>query len=159
MANQKTGSEFSASAGFGIGQSHCELTVRKQNALSAFDRLADGFVAMDHEFRYTLINDEAERICQKRRDEMIGRTYWDLFPDLIDTITDFEFRRAMAERVPRRVLVEGSSAPFYSSMQKVPICAAAPPPVSPKVTAGRSMACPSAPFQAAADGLPTPVSR
>jgi PAS domain-containing protein len=79
MADQKTGSEFSASAGFGIGQSHCELTVRKQNALSAFDRLADGFVAMDHEFRYTLINDEAERICQKRRDEMIGRTYWDLF--------------------------------------------------------------------------------
>ncbi len=87
-------------------------------ALHASDRrlaetlasISDAFVSFDSDWRYTYVNDQAERILRKRREEMLGRTFWEVFPESAESEFDREFRRAVAER--RTVSFEAYFAPL-----------------------------------------------
>ena len=63
------------------------------------ERMTDGFFALDAGWRFTYVNPQAERICDMERSDMIGRTIWEVFPPLIGTHLEREYRRAMRERV------------------------------------------------------------
>ncbi|MDQ6626778.1 MAG: ATP-binding protein, partial [Verrucomicrobiota bacterium] len=43
--------------------------------------ISDAFIALDHEWRYTFVNDKAAEYADVSRDEMIGRRIWELYPD------------------------------------------------------------------------------
>lgn len=49
------------------------------------ERITDGFVMLDVDGRYSYVNGQAERILRKSRKEMLGKTPWQIFPDLVDT--------------------------------------------------------------------------
>ena len=67
-------------------------------AVEILENMSDAFVAIDREWRYIYVNPAAERIGDHRREEMLGRTVWELFPQ---KGTQFEraCHRAMHERV------------------------------------------------------------
>jgi PAS domain S-box-containing protein len=69
-------------------------------AADILESIADGFIALDSEWRFTHVNAEAERINGIRREDMIGKNHWDVFPASRGTRVEFEFRRARAEQVP-----------------------------------------------------------
>ena len=88
-----------------------DITQRKQTekALSAANKriadilesITDAFVAFDQEWRYTYVNEEAARLLQKSRQELLGKQLWqDIFPASVDNIFYREFHRAVAEQVP-----------------------------------------------------------
>jgi PAS domain S-box-containing protein len=60
---------------------------------SVLESITDAFVALDSEFRFVYINAEAERVNEKRRNEMIGRTHWEVWPDSVGSVVEREFRR------------------------------------------------------------------
>lgn len=70
----------------------------EERATEILENMTDGTVAMDREWRYIYVNRSAERILGLRREEMLGRTVWELFPQY-DKKFESACRRAMDEGV------------------------------------------------------------
>lgn len=43
--------------------------------------ISDAFAALDHEWRYTYVNDKTAEYAGVAREEMVGRRIWDVYPD------------------------------------------------------------------------------
>jgi PAS domain S-box-containing protein len=50
------------------------------------ESIGEGFVAFDRHFRYVYVNAPAARMLGRRREELLGRTPWEIFPE--DTIRE-----------------------------------------------------------------------
>jgi PAS domain S-box-containing protein len=72
----------------------------EQQARGILDSITDGFLALDRNWRLTEINAEGERLSQVRREDVIGRNHWDVFPAGVGTVVDAEYQRCMRDRVP-----------------------------------------------------------
>jgi len=59
------------------------------------DRISDAFYALDEDFKFTHINDRAEELLQSPREELLGETVWEQFPDAKETIVWDEFHKAL----------------------------------------------------------------
>ena len=66
------------------------------------ERMSDGFIAIDGDWRITSVNAAAEKTNGMSRDTMLGRDFWEVFPDVVGTTTERHLRLAMSERVPVR---------------------------------------------------------
>ncbi|MGH7963223.1 MAG: ATP-binding protein [Candidatus Binatia bacterium] len=62
--------------------------------------MSDSFVAFDPQWRITAANASAAELMHQRREDLLGKVYWDEFPPARDTNLYTEFHRAMADRVP-----------------------------------------------------------
>jgi anti-anti-sigma regulatory factor len=85
--------------------SGAEHELRKANAqtISILERIADGFLAFDGEWRITFLNQRAAQLMprlQKSPRELVGRNIWEEFPDLVGTKAYEEYHRALAEQTP-----------------------------------------------------------
>ncbi len=63
-----------------------------------FERLTDGFIALDSELRYTYMNAKAGQITRRVPAEVIGRRIWDEFPDAIGSETYNAIEKAINEQ-------------------------------------------------------------
>ncbi|WP_222913372.1 PAS domain-containing protein [Natrinema sp. SYSU A 869] len=50
-----------------------------------FDRITDGVFALDDEFQFTYLNDQAEDPLAADTDEVLGRQIWDAYPAATET--------------------------------------------------------------------------
>ncbi|WP_226041477.1 PAS domain-containing protein [Natrinema sp. DC36] len=64
------------------------------------DRVTDAFFALDTGFRFTYLNERAETLLKRSREELIGRVMWDEFPQTVETQFPDGFHHAMDEQVP-----------------------------------------------------------
>lgn len=60
-----------------------ELEKSKNILLETFERITDGFVALDTKWRFTYINKKTEEFFKHRRMEMIGIEIWTEFPEIV----------------------------------------------------------------------------
>jgi len=47
------------------------------------DRISDGLFALDSQWRFSFINDEAARVFRRRREDLIGKQIWTEIPELV----------------------------------------------------------------------------
>jgi PAS domain S-box-containing protein len=59
------------------------------------DSIADGFFALDREWRFIHINDVALRHFGKLREEVMGCSLFEIFPAVRDSVFETQYRRAM----------------------------------------------------------------
>ncbi|MBF2029703.1 MAG: PAS domain-containing protein [Oscillatoriales cyanobacterium C42_A2020_001] len=65
------------------------------------ERITDAFVALDAQWRFTYVNQEAARLLQRSQQELVGKILWeDVFVEIAGTTTSKELRRAMADQMP-----------------------------------------------------------
>ncbi len=64
---------------------------------TTLDSITDGFLTLDHDWRYTYVNDEALRMVGRTREDMLGKSMWEEFPALLGT----EFERGYRAAVQR----------------------------------------------------------
>jgi PAS domain S-box-containing protein len=62
-----------------------ELRAARQWAGFVLEGFPDGFAAFDRRWHYTYVNERASEILGKARRELIGRTLWEVFPEVTDT--------------------------------------------------------------------------
>ncbi len=55
-------------------------------------------IAVDAQFHYTYVNPQAERLIGRPREQILGRTIWEVTPHTEGTVYAENFRRAMCER-------------------------------------------------------------
>ena len=61
-------------------------TVRSERELrEVLERVSDGFIAVDRDWRYLYVNGAAAGVAGKEPSEMMGKVIWDVFPEAIAT--------------------------------------------------------------------------
>src|ERR1700686_5772196 len=63
------------------------------------ESITDGLSAMDRDWRFTYVNSAWESLSGKTRQELLGPTPWELFPEVTGTILDREYRRACGRMI------------------------------------------------------------
>jgi PAS domain S-box-containing protein len=91
------------------GQLHAQRSIARQEALDAtrarsetsdlIESIPDGFQAFDPDFKLTFMNRAGESMLGRSAGELLGKTIWDLFPEL-DTDATQLLRRVMLVRSP-----------------------------------------------------------
>ncbi|GAB4456234.1 MAG: hypothetical protein OHK0029_13850 [Armatimonadaceae bacterium] len=81
-----------------------EVPVKEQSLypnaekLSAIlESITDGFFTLNEDWEFTFVNREAERLLNRSREELLGKCFWEAFPDTRGTGLEHRFRYAMAE--------------------------------------------------------------
>lgn len=68
-----------------------------ESSIEILEHMSDAFAALDREWRYTYVNRAVERNTGLRRDEMLGRTAWEVFPEFAGSQLEGACRRAADE--------------------------------------------------------------
>lgn len=66
---------------------------------NALENINEAFACLDRNFRFTYINSATERFWGLKREDVLGKILWELFPDALGTIAETEYYRAMTERI------------------------------------------------------------
>ncbi len=91
-------------------QAEAALRESNQRIFNILESIADGFFSLDHQWRFTYLNPQAEPLLQKTRSELLGKNIWEVFPAAVGTIFYEQYQKAVSERVS--VNFEGYYAPL-----------------------------------------------
>jgi two-component system, cell cycle sensor histidine kinase and response regulator CckA len=64
-----------------------------------FESITDGFYALDENWCFTYLNKQTEPLLQRQREELLGQSFWEAFPDAVDSKFYHEFKRVVTEHV------------------------------------------------------------
>ncbi|WP_103026928.1 PAS domain S-box protein [Salinibacter altiplanensis] len=89
-----------------------ELTHRAQPPPreEILESITDAFYTLDDEWRFTYVNQRAETLLECSRDEILGETIWDMFPETKELPNHEKYHRAVATGEPTQF--EAYSPPF-----------------------------------------------
>lgn len=79
-----------------------ELIEANRKVISTLESIQDGFYSLDKNWIVTYWNKEMENFSQVKREDIIGKNFWDSFNPLIQLKFYSEFHRAVAENIPVR---------------------------------------------------------
>ncbi|MFN2541523.1 MAG: response regulator [Chthoniobacterales bacterium] len=95
----------------GVAERQIQELIERNHARTALEESAcamadilenttDGFFAVDHEWKFTFVNSEAEKLLGRTRVALIGQQIWREFPELKGSSFESNFRRVVAEQAP-----------------------------------------------------------
>lgn len=64
------------------------------------DSIADGFYTLDRSWRFTHVNDEALRYFRRAREDLLGRSIFDVFPNFAGSVFEREYCHAWESGLP-----------------------------------------------------------
>ena len=62
--------------------------------------ITDAFIALDHEWRFTYVNEQAERIISQTQAELIGQNIWETFPEAAGSMFERQFHLTVKDQKP-----------------------------------------------------------
>lgn len=77
-----------------------EVAQSRRRIATILDSIADGCYALDGAWRFVHVNDAALTYFGMSREALLGRTLWEIFPQIDDSAFETEFRRAMTSGEP-----------------------------------------------------------
>jgi len=84
-----------------------DITDRKEQERKReqiISRVTDAIVEVDADWRFTLVNDQAEALYDIREADLLGRSFWDVFSQARDTRFEDEYRSVMETREPTSIV-------------------------------------------------------
>ncbi|WP_121969912.1 PAS domain S-box protein [Leptolyngbya sp. BC1307] len=64
---------------------------------TTLESITDAFFTLDHEWRFTFLNRQAERLLHRQRADLLGNCLWDEFPEAVGTVFEQQYRQAINE--------------------------------------------------------------
>ena len=71
--------------------------------MRVLDHIHDGFYTLDRAWRFTTINRAAEQYIGRPREELLGKVLWEVFPQVLGTPLEAEYRAAVATQQDREL--------------------------------------------------------
>src|SRR5437899_8508775 len=101
-------------------QARAELqeTVRKMTDI--LEKTSDGFFAVDRDWKFTFVNRQAEKLLDRRRQELIGKDFWIEFPEFTRDAFEENYRRAMSEQVAVKFEASDTSGQVWFELLAYP---------------------------------------
>ncbi len=81
-------------------QLRTEMEEAKRQALAALENISDGFWLIDSSWRIQYVNSAAVELGRFSREDVVGKSLWELYPEVRGTELERQFRTAMEERIP-----------------------------------------------------------
>ncbi|BAS57188.1 PAS fold-4 domain-containing protein [Leptolyngbya boryana NIES-2135] len=69
------------------------------NLETVLEYTSDAITALDTQWNYICVNHSAELLLRRKRNELLGRSIWAVFPDLLNTPAEGQLRQAAAAQV------------------------------------------------------------
>jgi signal transduction histidine kinase len=63
--------------------------------------MGDAFVHLNREWKYVFVNTKALALMNKKKDDLVGKEIWEVFPDIIGGTFETEFRKAVELNIDR----------------------------------------------------------
>src|SRR3989304_4765981 len=76
-----------------------EALAAREEVTAILESITDAFLAFNRQWQVIHMNSKAEQLLRKKRNDLIDKIYWGVFPDAVDTIGYMELHRAVAEQV------------------------------------------------------------
>ena len=76
------------------------LLVANRQTVNILESITDAFISLDRQWCLTYVNQQAAQLCQRSREELLGQSLWDVFPDIVGSVFDQEYHRALEHQVP-----------------------------------------------------------
>jgi light-regulated signal transduction histidine kinase (bacteriophytochrome)/CBS domain-containing protein len=73
-------------------------SLQQQKSIEILESMSDAFFVLDRQWRFTYLNQQAERSLQRSRENLLRRCFWDEFPEMVGSRCDREFRNALAQQ-------------------------------------------------------------
>ncbi len=80
-----------------------ERLLRKADQQRILDNLPIGIAKLDHEYRYTYLNDRAIASLKTTPDVLLGRSVWEVYPEVEGTFVEEAYRKTMDARAVTRI--------------------------------------------------------
>jgi len=80
-----------------------DITERKREEArreQVIERVTDAIVEVDANWRFTLVNDQAEDLYDMTEEDLLGKDFWDVFESALGTRFEETYRRVMETREP-----------------------------------------------------------
>jgi len=79
-----------------------EAELSKSNQLIAdiINNMPDCFYVLDNQWRFTFVNNRAEELLLKTREELLGKVFWEIIPETRGSLLEFNFRKARNDCSP-----------------------------------------------------------
>ncbi|WP_209318341.1 PAS domain S-box protein [Falsiroseomonas selenitidurans] len=71
---------------------------------ATFESFSDGLCTISHDWRYTYVNRQAERLLRREAGELVGKGVWQASPAIVGTEVERQMRATAADRQTRRLL-------------------------------------------------------
>ncbi|MDF5710110.1 MAG: ATP-binding protein [Nostoc sp. S4] len=75
-----------------------EAEVAKAHLETVLAGIQDQFFVLDCEWRYTFVNQRVTEVLGLSKEELLGRSIWEVFPDIVASEFDIQVHRALAEQ-------------------------------------------------------------
>lgn len=82
-----------------IGEQTALAEIARTEATEILESIGDAFFALDQNWRFIYLNENAEPLLGRPREELIGSSIWEKFPDMIGTTFETEYRRAVRDQI------------------------------------------------------------
>ena len=69
-------------------------------ASEILESLDDGYIALDHQWRFAYLNPAAEGLFQRPREQLLGKVIWEEFPESVGLEFERRYRHVMSTREP-----------------------------------------------------------
>src|SRR5947209_13837669 len=80
-------------------QARAELQEAVRKMTDILEKTSDGFFAVDRDWKFTFVNRRAEKLLERRREDLIGKDVWMEIPQFKRDAFEKNYRRAMSEQV------------------------------------------------------------
>ena len=77
-----------------------ELQASKDRITDIFESMTDAFFAVDRKWRFTFLNQQAEKTLDVTQEELLGTNLWDSFPEAIGLKSYSEYHKALETQKP-----------------------------------------------------------
>jgi len=106
-----------------IGQRHeaAERQAAEHRSRAILESMSEGFVALDREWRITYANGAFEAQTQRRREDLVGGQFWELFPELRGGPKEQALRRSAMERTRSRMEVYDEAKARWFEINSFPM--------------------------------------
>jgi PAS domain S-box-containing protein len=81
-----------------VEAAHAQAALRaeRDQSQTIFDSMAEGFAVLDRDWHILRMNAEGLKLTHRAAADVIGRSHWDIWPELMGTDTEAVYRRVMA---------------------------------------------------------------
>ena len=101
-------------------QARAALQESARTMTDILENTTDGFFALDHEWKFTYLNSEAERLLDRKRDEVIGKELWQEFSELIGSPFEQNYRRVLTEQAAVEFEASDAAGRIWFEMRAYP---------------------------------------
>jgi len=76
------------------------LLIANRQTVNILESITDAFMSLDKRWRLTYVNQQAAQLCQRSREALLGQSLWEVFPDIVGSVFDQEYHRALEQQIP-----------------------------------------------------------